>query len=310
MARPLKRGLAFWRKDVDFYSDPKVRKLMRREGAAAATILDCIFCKIYHEGWFLKIDEDIIEDISTETFTSSDLVLRVIELSVQIGFFHEGFYRNDSVLTGLTLQSKYVSATLRRQKPDSDLQYWLPNGITADNNPVNDCNNGDIVNNNSENNIIQDNNILYSSSCSSIVDKEKEEIFLIFYLKNVKDFRGEFHRFVAYYASRNWKTGEGEQIRNILDVAQAWDPHDADRRLSDTGLALMAQIASKLRLHNVPISERKFLLDVEALYFEPSKITIQCSENSREFLESHIDIIAPVVRQYAPMVTYMVRTQS
>ena len=38
MSRPLKRGLSYWRKDVNWYADPKVKKIGRRVGAAGQAI--------------------------------------------------------------------------------------------------------------------------------------------------------------------------------------------------------------------------------------------------------------------------------
>jgi len=304
MPRPLKKGLAYWNKDVNFYADPKVRKIGRRKGAAGQAILDCILCKIYREGYFLTIDDDLIEDISDETFTTPELVFQVIELAVEVGFFHEGFWKNNATLTGLSLQSAYFSATSRRQKPNSDLQYFLLSGINANNNDINADNNEVIVDNNSENKIIR-NNPIYSSSYSSIVDREKEEeIFLIFFLKNVKDFRAEYRKFVKFYSDRGWNTPAGQPVSDVIGLARAWSPHDTESHFNERALTMLAEINNELRTRGYKIQDRCKLLDAEAVWFEGATVRIKCSETLHAFMEENISEISPVIYRYGRTLSY------
>ena len=297
MARPYKKGLDFWPKDTAFYSDSKVRKIIRREGAAGAAILDGIFCTIYREGWYLTLDDDIIEDIAEMLYVSAEKVKKVIEIAVEVGFFHEGFYRKNSTLTSLSLQSRYVSATSRRQKLSLDTQYILLDGINADNNPIN-------ADNNHANKRNKINKIYSSSFYSSIVYKEKEEFFLIFYLKNVKDYRSEYQKFVAHYASRDWRTADGTEINDFFALANAWVPKDSQKVFGDNGLALMAQISAQLRSDGVGIDERKALLGICGITFDESGIRIQCTSQAMDMMESHIDNLYPIIRQYGCNVNY------
>ncbi len=307
MARPLKLGLEFWRKDTNFYADPKVHKLGRRCGAAGLTILDSIFCKIYHEGYYIVLDEDMVEDLADETFTTPALVLRAVDTAVEVGFFHEDLYRRNSVLTGLSLQLRYFSATSRRQKPDSTLQYLLLSGITENNNGVNVNNNGVNVDNNSENNINKNINI-YSSSYSSILDKEKEEETLqIFFLKNIEHYRDEFRRFVKFYSDRGWNTTSGEPVDDVLGLARAWDPHEERKKFNEKAATLLSELDNELRVHAVGIGERKLLRDVENIWFKDGRILIECSKAFQDWLESSIDKAEPVVRRYGRQITYKVK---
>ena len=307
MARPLKSGLEFWRKDTNFYADPKVHKLGRRCGAAGLAILDSIFCKIYHEGYYIVMDEDMIEDIADETFTTAPLVLRAIDTAVEVGFFHEDFYRRNSVLTGLSLQLRYFSATLRRQKSDSNLQYLLLSGISESNNGVNVDNYGVNVDNNSGNNINRNINTS-SSSYSSIVDKEKEEeIFQIFFLKNIDHYRDEFRRFVKFYSDRGWNTTSGEKVTDVLGLARAWDPNEDKKKFSEKAAALLSELDNELRIHGVGIDDRKKLREVENIWFNDGSILIQCNEDAHDFLELNLDKLAPVIRRYGRDIIYSVK---
>lgn len=307
MARPLKKGLDYWSKDTDFYSDPKVRKIGRRCGAASLTILDSFFCKIYHEGYYITLDEDMVEDIADETFTTPELVLRTADFAVQVGFFHEDFYRRNSVLTGLSLQQRYFSATSRRQKPDSTFQYLLLNCITADGNEVSASNNGVNDDDNSENNNKINNNI-YSSSYSSIVDREKEEeIFLIFYLKNVKEYKAEVRKFVKFYSDRGWKTTDGQPVTDVIGLANAWDPKNTEKNLSEKAMTMLSELNNELRVHGFTISDRSKIRDVERVWSDGPKLFIQCSESFQALIEENMETVQPVLRRYTAQLSYLTK---
>lgn len=307
MARPLKRGLSYWRKDVNWYADPKVKKIGRRVGAAGQAILDAVFCKIYREGHYISVDEDLFEDIADETFTTPELVERTIQTAIDVGFFDGGFYRNNSVLTGLSLQSEYFSATSRRQSADknsrSNLPYLLLNGVCVDNNHVNADNNPINADNNREYNLILSNSI--SSSYSSIVNREQEEeIMIIFYLKNIKDYRSEFWKFKKFYDDRHWVTAEGEPVTDVAGLARAWVPKDAEKKLSDKAIALVSDINNELWTRGYSVQDRRNILDVEAVWFEGPNVRIRCSENCHAFIENHIADIRPAILRYGRTLSY------
>ena len=308
MSRPLKRGLSYWRKDVNWYADPKVKKIGRRVGAAGQAILDAVFCKIYREGHYISVDEDLIEDIADETFTTPELVERTIQTAVDVGFFDAGFYRNNAVLTGLSLQAEYFSATSRRQTADknsrSNLPYLLLNGVSVNNNPINVDDNPVNADKNREYNLILSNSI-YSSSYSSIVNREQEEeILIIFYLKNIKDYRAEFWKFKKFYDDRHWVTSEGEPVTDVAGLARAWAPKDAEKRFNEKAIALVSDINNELWTRGYPVQDRRNLLDVEAVWFEGAAVRIRCSENCHAFLEEHIADLRPVILRYGRTLCY------
>lgn len=58
MARRRQEGNLFFRLDVDFFSDRKVKILKARYGADGITLYLYLLCEIYKIGYYLKIDED------------------------------------------------------------------------------------------------------------------------------------------------------------------------------------------------------------------------------------------------------------
>ena len=54
MARPIKKGLSYFPKDVDYYEDFKIMDLMNEYGPLGQTIYDVVISMIYREGYFLE----------------------------------------------------------------------------------------------------------------------------------------------------------------------------------------------------------------------------------------------------------------
>ncbi len=56
MARPLKKGLSYFPKDVDYYEDFKIMDLMNEYGPLGQTIYDIVISMVYREGYFLEFN--------------------------------------------------------------------------------------------------------------------------------------------------------------------------------------------------------------------------------------------------------------
>ena len=54
MARPVKKGLSYFPKDVDFYNDYKIMDLLEKYGPIGVTVYDVILTEIYRHGYYLE----------------------------------------------------------------------------------------------------------------------------------------------------------------------------------------------------------------------------------------------------------------
>ena len=54
MGRPIKAGLSYFPKDVDYYEDFKIMDLMNEYGPLGQTIYDIVISMVYREGYFLE----------------------------------------------------------------------------------------------------------------------------------------------------------------------------------------------------------------------------------------------------------------
>ncbi len=127
MPRPVKKGLAYFPKDVDFYDDYKVIDLLNEYGPLGYTIYDLILAFVYHEGYYLAIPLDklaskIIRIIGNRWIRDKDFVLQVIHYCAEIGLLDIGLLQQ-GVITSAGIQRRYAEVTVRN-KVNKD-KYWI-----------------------------------------------------------------------------------------------------------------------------------------------------------------------------------------
>lgn len=103
--------------------------------------------------------------------------------------------------------------------------------------------------NNNNNVIIKqlNNNISVCSSAHTREEKERDEIFKIFFLKNFEKPAYEVDRFYNHYEAQGWERGNGQKIKNRIAAAKAWEQEDkTKRRFPDAFVQAMREICAKL----------------------------------------------------------------
>ena len=137
MARPIKKGLDYHPRDVDWIRQLPVRKIMRAQGPAAAAVLDCIDGYIYGEqGYFVRYDEDARFLIADDVGVKESYVDAVIDKATQVSYYDLGMFSGHSILTSESIQKTYKSAA--SQKKDSSIlaEYSLIQDESKPDNPV------------------------------------------------------------------------------------------------------------------------------------------------------------------------------
>lgn len=125
--RPRKKGLDWFKKDVSWYEDLKIMKLLDRYGPLGNTIFDCVLCRIYREGYYLEASPEelafaVMKDIGSRWVKDKNLVLQVIYYCADIGLISKDLLQQN-IITSAGLQRRYADVT-SRNKVDKSL-YWL-----------------------------------------------------------------------------------------------------------------------------------------------------------------------------------------
>lgn len=133
MARPTKEGLDYYSFDVNFFSNRKIRKIMRACGPSSPTILICLLCNIYkNKGYYIEWDEELPFDIADYVGVSEGAVKEVIKKAIDVGFFDKGMFENLKIITSEGIQERFIEGTKKRKDISIKDEYWINSGI----NPV------------------------------------------------------------------------------------------------------------------------------------------------------------------------------
>lgn len=102
----IKQGLDYFPLSTDFMHDRIVRRVMKREGDSAFTVLIYIMSYLYSgEGYYVRADTDFCDELSDQLFsTDNDTVRRVIRLFLEYGLFDSALYERYSILTSEDVQ--------------------------------------------------------------------------------------------------------------------------------------------------------------------------------------------------------------
>ncbi|MCC8147314.1 MAG: DUF4373 domain-containing protein [Bacteroidales bacterium] len=126
MARPYKQGIDYFPIDTDFFTNRKVRRIIKQCGAESIAVLMALMCIIYKEkGYYTLADEDLVFDLSDSTGVEEGQVRAVIEKAVETGFFDKGLYQAKSVLSSVDIQKQYLLIVQKRKSPELISEYSL-----------------------------------------------------------------------------------------------------------------------------------------------------------------------------------------
>lgn len=116
MARPEKQGIPYFSFDVDFFSDIKVKKIMRACGPKSIPVLINLLCNIYRDkGYYIEWDDEIGFLVADEVGTNESIAQEVVNKSLQVGFFDKDIFEKYKILTSKGIQKRYQKATYQRK---------------------------------------------------------------------------------------------------------------------------------------------------------------------------------------------------
>lgn len=128
MSRPLKSGVDYFPKDVDFYEDKKVKLLKKEFGAKGMYVLDYILCKVYKEnGYYLDWDEDVCLLVSdgADGECTSNFITEVINGCIRRSIFDKRVFDMFKVITSAGVQRRFLRMCNNREQIIMIKEYWL-----------------------------------------------------------------------------------------------------------------------------------------------------------------------------------------
>ncbi len=107
MGRNKKIGLDYFPFDVDFFSDIKVRKLIKYQGGKAVTVYALLLCNIYKQGYYMRWDKELPFIISEQTGFEEVYIQEVIKCCMLVGLFSKDLFEQEKILTSKGIQERY-----------------------------------------------------------------------------------------------------------------------------------------------------------------------------------------------------------
>ena len=220
MARPLKKGLSYFPKDVDYYEDFKIMDLMNEYGPLGQTIYDIVISMVYREGYFLEFDNfeqlkkslpvKIIKTVGNRWINKKDFVLQVILSCADIGLFNKDLLMQ-GVITSVGIQKRYDLVTVRNKVHKDKYRLIDENGQPLLNAPLKSINVTETEINVTETNI----NATEKTQNKIKENKSKENKKNTVYFKD----KSLDDAFCLYLACRknNGDVIGGEQIRLLVE---------------------------------------------------------------------------------------------
>lgn len=125
MARPIKNGLEYFSIDVDFFSDLKIRRIKKDCGPISISILICLLCNIYRDGYYIGWNEDMCFAVAETTGAAEGAVSEVVHKALSVGLFDKSMFVRYKILTSNGIQKRYenVAKSSRIKKPEIDQAY-------------------------------------------------------------------------------------------------------------------------------------------------------------------------------------------
>lgn len=118
MANRAKTGLEYFPLEVTLFSDIKCRKMIRKYGSDAITLYIYLLCRIYEDGYYIELDEDLLFFAAETLKMDEDLVNEMLNFMLKIGIFDENLAKKEKLLTSKGIQIRYseIAKIARRKK--------------------------------------------------------------------------------------------------------------------------------------------------------------------------------------------------
>ena len=139
--------------------------------------------------------------------------------------------------------------------------------------------------NNNDNNVNNDNNDNNISlfSCENL-ERERDEIFKIFFLKNFANPEAEVERFYNHYEAQGWERGNGQKITNRTAAAKVWEQEDkAKRRFPEPFIEAMRVICAAMSDEDA-IAVTRGIVRIE---IDAERLSIYCTSAIHEIIEGY-----------------------
>lgn len=127
MSRTKGNSLDYFPLDVDFFSEPRIRRLRARFGSDGPMLLVYVFCRCYGDkGYYVEIDDDFYDDASLDIGCSADKIRLMMNYLLDRSLLESKSFNTVKVLTSHGIQAQYQKSKKSTKKGiEVDGSLWI-----------------------------------------------------------------------------------------------------------------------------------------------------------------------------------------
>ncbi|MBQ8803451.1 MAG: DUF4373 domain-containing protein [Tyzzerella sp.] len=131
MPRPQKEGIDYFPFDVGFFDDKeKIKPVIARFAADGVALLLYLYCEIYKNGYYIKVDDDFVDIISMDLRMNKKKIRQMLAYFIKRSLFDDKLFSTVTVLTSGSIQRRYMFAVKERARKNCapilvKKEYWL-----------------------------------------------------------------------------------------------------------------------------------------------------------------------------------------
>jgi len=119
----IKKGLDYFCFSTDSFNDLKFKRLRRLCGNDGLLVYIFLISEAYRvEGYFLKVSEELVFDLSERFHLEESEIAHIIETCCHEGLFCESIYSRYQVLTSAEMQERYIEICIRLRRTEINIQ--------------------------------------------------------------------------------------------------------------------------------------------------------------------------------------------
>lgn len=117
MARKNKIGLDYFPFEVSFFSDLKIRRLIRKSSSDAVAVYSYLLCLIYERGYYLEYNTDLNFIIHEGTGVEESKIEAILVVCTEVELFDKQLFHEHNIITSKGIQERfeYVNKICKRK---------------------------------------------------------------------------------------------------------------------------------------------------------------------------------------------------
>lgn len=300
MARPKKNNADYFSHESEMRNDVKIKALRRKFSHTGYAVWNYLLEVLTDaEGFSIRWEELDIELYAADFDLDVTELVDIVNYCIKLGLLQI----SNGMLFCSNLTSSFEGLMNKRGRSTKVSETSNPI-VSASKTPQNDSfcdrNPSNPIVSASETHIVEKSRVKYSKEdyssprtregASAPSEEEKEELYEIFFWRNVKDPEGEFERFISHNAQYGWKLNNNPDRRR--SAAYGWVPEVSGKRVSE--IFLDAWSALYLSIKELRPDVAKDMLDPGSrLTANNGAIVIHARKRVQEFIakESPEEII-------------------